>query len=70
MRSLIHAKLDLSFCISALDNAHNLRTELYGEGHGLICLPNVRDDGSPLASGVTPAREAEAGDMPEVPKAW
>jgi hypothetical protein len=32
-------------------------------------MPNVRDDGSPLASGVTPAREAEAGDMPEVPKA-
>jgi len=31
---------------------------------------NVRDDGSPLASGVAPAREAEAGGMPEVPKAW
>jgi len=31
---------------------------------------NVRDDGSPLASGVAPAREAEAGGMTEVPKAW
>jgi hypothetical protein len=33
--------------------------------------PNVRDDGSPLAFGVTPAREAEsAGGMTKVPKAW
>ena len=32
---------------------------------------NVRDDGSPLAFGVPPAREAEsAGGMPKVPKAW
>ena len=35
-----------------------------------IFLANVRDDGSPLASGMAPAREAGAGDMPEVPKAW
>jgi hypothetical protein len=35
-----------------------------------ICLPNVPDDLSLLASGVTPAREAEkAGGMTEVPKA-
>ena len=34
-------------------------------------LANVRDDGSPLAFGMTPAREAEnAGGMPKVPKAW
>jgi hypothetical protein len=39
-------------------------------GHWIIFLSNVRDDGSPLGSGVTPAREAEAGGMPEVPKAW
>ena len=32
-------------------------------------LPNVPDDLSLLASGVTPAREAEAGGMTEVPKA-
>jgi len=32
---------------------------------------NVRDDGSPLALGVAPAREAEiAGAMTKVPKAW
>jgi hypothetical protein len=32
---------------------------------------NVRDDGSPLAFGMTPAREAEsAGGMSKVPKAW
>jgi hypothetical protein len=30
---------------------------------------NVPDDLSQLASGVTPAREAEAGGMTEVPKA-
>jgi hypothetical protein len=31
----------------------------------------VRDDRSPLAFGVTPAREAEsAGGMSKVPKAW
>jgi hypothetical protein len=36
-----------------------------------ISLPNVRDDGSPLAFGMTPAREAEsAGGMSKVPKAW
>jgi len=32
-------------------------------------LPNVPDDLSLLASGVTPAREAEAGGMTEVPQA-
>jgi len=32
-------------------------------------MPNVPDEVSLLASGVTPAREAEsAGGMPEVPK--
>jgi hypothetical protein len=32
-------------------------------------LPNVPDEESPLASGMSPAREAEsAGDMPEVPE--
>jgi hypothetical protein len=32
-------------------------------------MPNVPDEESPLASGVSPAREAEsAGDMPEVPQ--
>jgi len=36
-----------------------------------ILLPNVRDDGSPLAFGMTPAREAEsAGGMTKVLKAW
>jgi hypothetical protein len=34
-----------------------------------IVLPNVPDEVSLLASGVAPAREAEAGGMPEVPKA-
>jgi len=34
-------------------------------------LANVRDDRSPLAFGVAPAREAEtAGGMTKVPKAW
>jgi hypothetical protein len=33
----------------------------------IIGLPNVRDDVSPLASGVIPA---QAGNMTEVPKAW
>jgi len=34
-------------------------------------FPSVRDDGSPLAFGVTPAREAEsAAGMTKVPKAW
>ena len=33
-------------------------------------MANVRDDGSPLAFGMTPAREAEsAGGMTKVPKA-
>jgi hypothetical protein len=37
----------------------------------MIMLANVRDDGSPLAFGMTPAREAEsAGGMTKVPKAW
>jgi hypothetical protein len=37
----------------------------------LVWLPNVRDDGSPLAFGMTPAREAgSAGGMTKVPKAW
>jgi hypothetical protein len=37
----------------------------------VIWFPNVRDDRSPLAFGVAPAREAEsAGDMTKVPKAW
>jgi hypothetical protein len=41
----------------------------WNEGH--ILLPNVRDDGSPLAFGMTPAREAgSAGGMTKVPKAW
>ena len=36
-----------------------------------IFLANVRDDGSPLAFGMTPAREAElAGGMTEVLQAW
>jgi hypothetical protein len=36
-----------------------------------VFLANVRDDGSPLAFGMTPAREAEsAGGMTKVPKAW
>jgi len=36
-----------------------------------IILPNVRDDRSPPAFGVTPAREAgSAGGMSKVPKAW
>jgi hypothetical protein len=36
-----------------------------------IFLANVRDDGSPLAFGVPPAREAgSAGGMTKVPKAW
>jgi hypothetical protein len=36
-----------------------------------IVFANVRDDRSPLAFGVTPAREAEsAGGMTKVPKAW
>ena len=42
-------------------------------GHRLrhIFLANVRDDGSPLAFGMTPDREAEsAGGMTKVPKAW
>jgi len=34
-----------------------------------IFLANVPDEVSLLASGVTPAREAEAGGMTEVPKA-
>jgi len=34
-----------------------------------IFLANVRDDLSLLASGVTLAREAEAGGVTEVPKA-
>ena len=34
-----------------------------------IFSANVPDEVSLLASGVTPAREAEAGGMPEVPKA-
>ena len=34
-----------------------------------ICSANVPDEESPLASGMSPAREADsAGDMPEVPK--
>jgi hypothetical protein len=37
---------------------------------GDIFLSNVPDDGSPLAFGMTPAREAEAGGMTKVPKAW
>ena len=32
-------------------------------------LPNVPDDLSLLASGMSPAREAEAGGMTEVPEA-
>lgn len=37
----------------------------------IVFLPNVRDDRSPLAFGVTPARQAEsAGGMTKVPKAW
>jgi hypothetical protein len=40
-------------------------------GHWIIFLSNVRDDGSPPAFGMTPAREAEsAGGMTKVPKAW
>ena len=36
-----------------------------------IFLANVPDEESPLASGVSPAREAEsAGGMIKVPKAW
>ena len=38
---------------------------------GLICLANVHGQVSPLAFGMTPAREAErAGGMTKVPKAW
>ena len=42
---------------------------------GCVCKSffwsNVRDDGSPLAFGMTPAREAgSAGGMTKVPKAW
>ena len=34
-------------------------------------MPNVRDDRSPCAFGMPPAREAEsAGGMTKVPKAW
>jgi len=37
----------------------------------LYSSANVRDDRSPLAFGMTPAREAEsAGGMTKVPKAW
>jgi len=38
---------------------------------GLICLANVHGQVSPLAFGMTPAREAgSAGGMTKVPKAW
>jgi len=38
---------------------------------GVFLFANVRDDRSPHAFGVTPAREAEkAGGMTKVPKAW
>ena len=40
-----------------------------GEINGAYLFANVPDDLSLLASGVTPAREAEAGGMTEVPKA-
>ena len=47
----------------------NLRENL--QENGFICLPNVRDDGSPHAFGMAPAREAEsAGGVTKVPKAW
>jgi len=40
-------------------------------GHEEYFWANVRDDRSPLAFGMTPAREAEtAGGMTKVPKAW
>ena len=38
---------------------------------GGLFFANVRDDRSPPAFGMTPAREAEsAGGMTKVPKAW
>ena len=40
-------------------------------GKGEYILPNVPGQVSPLAFGMTPAREAEkAGGMTKVPKAW
>jgi len=38
-----------------------------GVAHGIILLPNVRDDLPPLAIGI---RACSAGEMPKVPKAW
>jgi len=40
---------------------------IVNESGRILLLPNVRDDGSPLAFGADPA---SAGSVTKVPKAW